>query len=71
MPSDIINPSNPISNESYVGVCFSTPFAWFVALNNHCALHPHLEWRSLSAALFALMVFVISMLPIKEFAREE
>ena len=28
----IINPMNPISNESYVGVCFSTPFAWFVSV---------------------------------------
>ena len=31
LPS-LINPSNPISDESYVGVCFSTPMAWFVSV---------------------------------------
>lgn len=30
MPS-LINPTNPISDESYVGVCFATPAAWFVS----------------------------------------
>ena len=30
LPS-IINPSNPISNESFVGVCFATPAAWFLS----------------------------------------
>ena len=28
----LINPINPISNESFIGVCFSTPFAWFVSV---------------------------------------
>lgn len=28
----LINPSNPLSNESFLGVCFSTPMAWFVSL---------------------------------------
>ncbi len=26
-----INPSNPTSNESYLGICFSTPIAWVVS----------------------------------------
>ena len=25
----LINPTNPLSNESYVGVCYATPAAWF------------------------------------------
>ena len=28
----LINASNPLSNESFIGVCFSTPMAWFVSL---------------------------------------
>lgn len=28
----LINPSNPFSNESYVGICFSTPSAWLVSV---------------------------------------
>ena len=28
----LINPSNPISNESYLGICFSTPLAWVTSL---------------------------------------
>ena len=28
----LINPSNPLSDESFIGVCFSTPFAWFMSL---------------------------------------
>lgn len=27
----LINPNNPISDESYVGVCFATPTAWFIS----------------------------------------
>lgn len=28
----LINPSNPLSDESFIGVCFSTPLAWFMSL---------------------------------------
>ena len=28
----LINPNNPLSDESYLGVCFSTPAAWFISL---------------------------------------
>lgn len=27
----LINPNNPLSNESYVGICFSTPIAWITS----------------------------------------
>lgn len=30
LPS-LINPSNPYSDESFVGICFSTPFAWVIS----------------------------------------
>ena len=28
----LINPSNPLSDESFLGICFSTPMAWFVSV---------------------------------------
>lgn len=28
----LINPINPISDESFIGICFSTPLAWFTSL---------------------------------------
>ena len=28
----LINPSNPVSAESYIGVCFSSPMAWLVSV---------------------------------------
>ncbi len=28
------------------------PIVWIVALNNHCSLHPHLEWREWLVAVF-------------------
>lgn len=47
----------------FCGLMVLTPFAWLIALSNHCSLHPHLEWRTICIVVFALMVFVISMLP--------
>lgn len=29
---NLINPTNPLSNESYIGLCFSTPLAWLVSV---------------------------------------
>lgn len=29
---NIINPANPLSNESYIGICFSTPIAWVTSV---------------------------------------
>lgn len=43
-----------------------TPFAWLILLSNHCSLHPHLEWRTLCIVVFAIAVFILSMLPTKE-----
>ena len=28
----LINPTNPISDESFIGICFSTPLAWFTSI---------------------------------------
>lgn len=47
----------------FCGLMVLSPFAWLIALSNHCSLHPHLEWRTLCIVVFALMVFAISMLP--------
>lgn len=43
-----------------------SPFVWLILLSNHCSLHPHLEWRTLCIVVFAIAVFVISVLPTKE-----
>jgi len=47
----------------FCGLMIISPFAWLIALSNHCSLHPHLEWRTLCIVVFALVVFVISTLP--------
>lgn len=47
----------------FCGLMVISPFAWLIVLSNHCSLHPHLEWRTLCIVVFALAVFVISMLP--------
>ncbi|MBR2044501.1 MAG: hypothetical protein IJ958_00005, partial [Agathobacter sp.] len=47
----------------FAGMILLTPFAWLIVLNNHCALHPHLEWRTVSVALYAILVFIISLFP--------
>jgi len=28
----LINPTNPLSNESFLGICFSTPLAWIISV---------------------------------------
>ena len=47
----------------FCGLMIISPFVWLIVLSNHCSLHPHLEWRTLCIVVFALAVFVISMLP--------
>lgn len=47
----------------FCGLMIVSPFARLIVLSNHCSLHPHLEWRTLCIVVFALAVFVISMLP--------
>lgn len=32
--------------------------AWFIVLNNHCTLHPHLEYREWAVMIFALAVII-------------
>ena len=39
-----------------------SPLAWIILLTNHCSLHPHLEWRTLSISVFSLAVLTISSL---------
>lgn len=34
------------------------PIVWIVALNNHCSLHPHLEWREWLVAVFAPLMWL-------------
>ena len=45
----------------FCGLMVVSPFAWLIALSNHCSLHPHLEWRTLCIIVFAVSLFVISM----------
>lgn len=49
----------------FAGLMVISPFAWLIVLSNHCSLHPHLEWRTLCIVVFAVAVFVISLLPRK------
>ncbi|MBQ8519317.1 MAG: hypothetical protein IJ455_06950 [Agathobacter sp.] len=55
----------------FCGLMVLSPFAWLIALSNHCSLHPHLEWRTLCIVVFALAVFVISMLPMAKQLEEK
>lgn len=41
------------------------PLIWFVVLKNHCSLHPHLEWRTLSIMIYSLGILVMNFV-IKE-----
>ncbi len=34
------------------------PIVWIVTLNNHCSLHPHLEWREWLVAVFAPLMWL-------------
>ena len=39
----------------------SFPFIWYVVLDNHASLHPHLEWRELAVSFYAMLVCFLSM----------
>lgn len=47
------------------------PILWFIILKNHCSLHPHLEWRTLSVTVYSLVVLVISFLEKKQSISEK
>lgn len=36
------------------------PVIWYIVVHNHCALHPHLEWREWVISFYALFVILIS-----------
>lgn len=38
-----------------------SPFLWIVLLTNHCSLHPHLEWRTLSVCAYSIGICLVSM----------
>ncbi len=42
------------------------PFVWYIVLNNHASLHPHIEWRELCVSFFALGVWCISLFKEKK-----
>lgn len=48
------------------GLILMSAFAWLIALNNHCSLHPHLEWRTYCIGVYAIAVALISMLKKEE-----
>lgn len=49
---------------AYVVVGLS-PFIWIVFAHNHCALHPHLEWRELAILFYVLSVGLLEALEQK------
>lgn len=38
-----------------------SPFLWYTIVHNHCALHPHLEWRELVVSIGGLFVMLLSL----------
>ena len=38
-----------------------SPLLWYVVVYNHCALHPHLEWREFGISFYALSILLISL----------
>lgn len=45
---------------SFLVAC--SPILWYVVVNNHASLHPHLEWREWVVSVFAACVLVLSLL---------
>ena len=48
---------------SFIVAC--SPILWYVVVNNHASLHPHLEWREWVVSVFAACVLVLSLLKEK------
>ncbi len=48
---------------SFFGILM--PIAWIFFVYNHCAQHPHLEWRSFCGILFSISLFAISLIEYK------
>lgn len=44
----------------------SLPILWYVVLNNHASLHPHLEWREWIVTTYAWMVLVLGAVKNQE-----
>ncbi len=42
------------------------PIAWIVVVYNHCAQHPHLEWRLFCGILFSIGVLLVSLFEEKK-----
>ncbi len=49
---------------SVIGIIL--PLLWIFFVYNHCAQHPHLEWRSICGIIFSLCVFAISLFEDKK-----
>lgn len=60
-----INYSQSISTVIPLALISLLPIAWFVVLNNHCTLHPHLEYREWSVMIFALAVVICHFTTLK------
>ena len=43
-----------------------SPIAWYLVVYNHCALHPHLEWREAVILPFAVAVALLGLIRTKE-----
>lgn len=43
-----------------------SPILWYVVVYNHCALHPHLEWRELGIMFYAVAVIAVGAIEKKE-----
>ena len=55
----------PIFQKTTVLISFlvaCSPILWYVVVNNHASLHPHLEWREWVVSVFAACVLVLSLL---------
>lgn len=53
------------SNLVVCSIIASSSFAWIILLSNHCSLHPHLEWRTFSVLIFAIIAFMMSLFESK------
>lgn len=45
----------------YCNIIGVSPFLWYIIVYNHCALHPHLEWREAVILPFAVAVMLLDL----------